>query len=113
MAFIDEVRRLMEEKLARKIQAAEAGLKTHDDGKKRSVEDAATAKLDLLMLKRTPVNPGAPDRTAQINALEAKIKDARESYAKIEREQETHRSEIRTCHDIKADMQKNALQLTA
>lgn len=113
MAFVDEVRRVMEEKLASRIQAAETALKGQDDEKKRCVEDAASAKLDLLIVKRTPLKPGAPDRTAQENALQAKMRDARERFAKIEREQEENRSEVRLCHEIKTDLQKNALQLTA
>lgn len=113
MGFVEDVRAKIEDDLAQKISSAEEALNDFKATKIESIEVAATNKLDLLVLRRTPVGPGNPERLAKESALQSKIRDAREKYTKAEQDTESTRKDLHMYQGIKGDLQKGALQLIA
>ena len=101
------------ESLAQRMQAAEAGMKKAGETKTLCVSDAAASKLDLLVLRRTPAGPNNPERLAKESSLQTKIRESREKYIKVEQEMEASRKDVTMYQGIKADLQKGALQLIA
>ena len=113
MGFVEDVRAKIDENLALKITTAEEDLKKFKSTKEESIDGAATNKLELLVLRRTPVGPGNPERLAKESALQTKIRDAREKYNKADQENDSVRKDLHMYQGIKGDLQKGALQLIA
>ena len=113
MGFIEDVRARLNETLAQRADHADQTLKKAEGEKKQCVEGAADSKLELFVLRRTPVGPGNPERLAKESSLQTKIREAREKYDAIEKELETASADLKTYKGIQADLQKGALQLIA
>jgi hypothetical protein len=113
MGFVEDIRARIHETLAQKIDAAERELEELKEAKVQCVERAAENKLELLVLRRTPLSPTNPERLAREGALQTAIRDARGRYLKIEQDIEDTDRELSAFRGIQTDLQKGELQLIA
>lgn len=113
MGFAEDVKAKINESLNARIKSAEETVKKTETTQAQCITDAASTKLDLMILKKTPAGPNVAERTAKEASMQAKLRQWQDQYNKAEQDLGTSRKDLTMYQGIRTDLQKGALQLIA
>jgi len=113
MGFAEDVKARINESLSGRIKSAEETVKKMETTQAQCVSDAANTKLDLMILRKTPVGLNSADRTAKEASMEAKLRQWQDQYTKAEQDLGASRKDLAMYQGIRTDLQRGALQLIA
>jgi len=113
MGFAEDVKAKINESLNGRIKSAEEAVRKMETTQGQCVTDAASTKLDLMILRKTPAEPNNGERTAKEASMQAKLRQWQDQYTKAEQDLGTSKKDLSMYQGIRTDLQKGALQLIA
>lgn len=113
MGFPEDVKAKINESLNGRIKSAEEAVSKMETTQTQCVTDAASTKLDLMILRKTPVGQSNAERSAKEASMQAKLRQWLDQYTKAEQDLGTSKKDLSMYQGIRTDLQKGTLQLIA
>jgi hypothetical protein len=113
MGFAEDVKAKINKSLNGRIKSAEEAVSKMETTQTQCVTDAASTKLDLMILRKTPVAQNNAERAAKEALMQAKLRQWQDQHTKAEQDLGTLKKDLSIYQGIKTDLQKGALQLIA